>query len=250
MVAMRADSPTMDRSDTAPGAGNVPCILTQIPPPPHAEDTANMAIYLTEAQISELLTMDDTLIVLEELFAARARGEIVNRPRVRVPITGGHLQRDAGELAGAGRGRAEGLHGVRKGRLVPDPAPRGRWIGPAGRHGRRADQRPAYRRGDWARGPGPGWRGVGRTSGRDRRRLPGDDAGQRHRGGDGHQGHPRLEPHGGQARAVRGAHGGVDRGRRCGPWRPSRRRSMGRPSWSPSPTPRNRCCAPTRWDRA
>lgn len=48
-----------------------------------------MAIYLTEAEISALLTMDDTLQVLEELFAARARGEIVNRPRVRVPITAG-----------------------------------------------------------------------------------------------------------------------------------------------------------------
>lgn len=48
-----------------------------------------MAIYLTETQISQLLTMEDTLTVLEELFAARARGEIVNRPRVRVPITAG-----------------------------------------------------------------------------------------------------------------------------------------------------------------
>ena len=48
-----------------------------------------MAIYLTEAQISELLTMEDTLTVLEELFAARSRGEIVNRPRVRLPITAG-----------------------------------------------------------------------------------------------------------------------------------------------------------------
>lgn len=48
-----------------------------------------MAIYLTEAEISQLLTMDDTLQVLEELFAARAKGEIVNRPRVRVPITAG-----------------------------------------------------------------------------------------------------------------------------------------------------------------
>lgn len=48
-----------------------------------------MAIYLTEAEISQLLTMDDAIAVLEELFAARARGEIVNRPRIRVPIEGG-----------------------------------------------------------------------------------------------------------------------------------------------------------------
>lgn len=51
--------------------------------------THAMAIYLTEAEISQLLTMEDTLQVLEELFAARARGEIVNRPRVRVPIQAG-----------------------------------------------------------------------------------------------------------------------------------------------------------------
>jgi ornithine cyclodeaminase/alanine dehydrogenase-like protein (mu-crystallin family) len=48
-----------------------------------------MALYLTEADIAPLITMDDTLIVLEDLFAARARGEIVNRPRMRVPIQGG-----------------------------------------------------------------------------------------------------------------------------------------------------------------
>ena len=48
-----------------------------------------MAIYLTEAQISELITMDDTLVILEEMFAARSRGEIVNRPRIRVPIEAG-----------------------------------------------------------------------------------------------------------------------------------------------------------------
>jgi alanine dehydrogenase len=48
-----------------------------------------MAIYLTEAEIGDLLTMDETLRVLEEMFAARARGEIVNRPRVRLPIIGG-----------------------------------------------------------------------------------------------------------------------------------------------------------------
>lgn len=49
-----------------------------------------MAIYLTEAEIGELLTMDDTLAILEQMFAARAKGEIVNRPRVRVPFAGGN----------------------------------------------------------------------------------------------------------------------------------------------------------------
>lgn len=48
-----------------------------------------MALYLTEAEIGELLTMSDVLETLEETFRARARGEIVNRPRIRIPITAG-----------------------------------------------------------------------------------------------------------------------------------------------------------------
>ena len=48
-----------------------------------------MALYLTETEIGDLLTMPDVLQTLEEMFRARARGEIVNRPRIRIPITGG-----------------------------------------------------------------------------------------------------------------------------------------------------------------
>jgi len=48
-----------------------------------------MALYLTEAEIGGLLTMPEVVDALEETFRARARGEIVNRPRIRVPITGG-----------------------------------------------------------------------------------------------------------------------------------------------------------------
>ena len=48
-----------------------------------------MALYLSETDIGDLLTMSDVLETLEEMFRARARGEIVNRPRVRVPITAG-----------------------------------------------------------------------------------------------------------------------------------------------------------------
>lgn len=48
-----------------------------------------MAIYLSESEIDGLITMPETLEVLEEAFSARARGEIVNRPRVRIPITAG-----------------------------------------------------------------------------------------------------------------------------------------------------------------
>src|ERR671914_326325 len=48
-----------------------------------------MALYLTEADVSRLIDMEDTLEVLQDLFAARSRGEVVNRPRVRVPIEAG-----------------------------------------------------------------------------------------------------------------------------------------------------------------
>ena len=48
-----------------------------------------MTLYLTDAQIGSLITMDDTIPILAEMFAARARGEIVNRPRIRIPIEAG-----------------------------------------------------------------------------------------------------------------------------------------------------------------
>ena len=48
-----------------------------------------MALYLSEADIGGLLTMSDTLETLEEMFRARSFGEVVNRPRVRIPITAG-----------------------------------------------------------------------------------------------------------------------------------------------------------------
>jgi alanine dehydrogenase len=48
-----------------------------------------MALYLTEADIGGLLTMADVVEVLDEMFVARVKGEIVNLPRVRIPIVGG-----------------------------------------------------------------------------------------------------------------------------------------------------------------
>lgn len=61
-----------------------------------------MAIYLTESEISALLDMDGTLAILESAFAARARGEIVNRPRVRVPFPGGNYNLMPAGWAGQG----------------------------------------------------------------------------------------------------------------------------------------------------
>jgi alanine dehydrogenase len=48
-----------------------------------------MALYLTDADLNGLLTMSDVLDVLEVAFRARSHGEIVNRPRIRIPLTSG-----------------------------------------------------------------------------------------------------------------------------------------------------------------
>lgn len=45
-----------------------------------------MTIYLTEADVAELLDMETTIDALEEAFKARARGEAFNSPRSRLPI--------------------------------------------------------------------------------------------------------------------------------------------------------------------
>src|SRR5574341_917067 len=49
-----------------------------------------MTLYLTESDVRQVLSMDDTLQALEEMFVARSRGEIVNHPRSRVPIPNGN----------------------------------------------------------------------------------------------------------------------------------------------------------------
>jgi ornithine cyclodeaminase/alanine dehydrogenase-like protein (mu-crystallin family) len=48
-----------------------------------------MALYLTEDDVAGLIELPEVLEVLDEAFRARARGEIVNRPRIRVPIESG-----------------------------------------------------------------------------------------------------------------------------------------------------------------
>ena len=48
-----------------------------------------MALYLSESDIAGLLTMSEVVETLEECFRARSQGKIVNRPRIRIPITGG-----------------------------------------------------------------------------------------------------------------------------------------------------------------
>ena len=45
-----------------------------------------MTIYLTEADVKQLLDMETTIDALDEVFKARARGEAFNSPRSRLPI--------------------------------------------------------------------------------------------------------------------------------------------------------------------
>ena len=45
-----------------------------------------MTIYLTEAEVSGLLDMGTAIDALDEAFKARARGEVFNSPRSRLPI--------------------------------------------------------------------------------------------------------------------------------------------------------------------
>jgi len=66
-----------------------------------------MAIFLDERCIASLLTMDDALGAVEEVFREQGRGGVVNVPRVRAPIKGGTLRITAGVLSYCG------LYGVK-----------------------------------------------------------------------------------------------------------------------------------------
>ena len=50
-----------------------------------------MALYLTEQDVTELLTMDETLAAIEAVFKAYARGDATNESRRRVRVAGGAL---------------------------------------------------------------------------------------------------------------------------------------------------------------
>jgi alanine dehydrogenase len=50
-----------------------------------------MALYLTEQDVTRLLTMQDTLDAVERVFQAQARGEATNQPRRRVRAKGSVL---------------------------------------------------------------------------------------------------------------------------------------------------------------
>jgi ornithine cyclodeaminase/alanine dehydrogenase len=66
-----------------------------------------MAIFLDERCIAGLLTMDDALAAVEEVFREQDRGGAVNVPRVRAPLKCGTLRITAGVLS------YRGLYGVK-----------------------------------------------------------------------------------------------------------------------------------------
>jgi alanine dehydrogenase len=57
------------------------------------------ALFLDEASVRQLVTMDDALAAVEEVFAAQGRGEVYNVPRVRAPVKGGTLRITAAVLS-------------------------------------------------------------------------------------------------------------------------------------------------------
>lgn len=61
-----------------------------------------MAIYLTEQDITQLLTMDDALAAVEAVFKSQATGEATNEPRRRIHVGASSLQVMSGAVANIG----------------------------------------------------------------------------------------------------------------------------------------------------
>ena len=55
------------------------------------------ALFLDEACVRQLVTMEDALAAVEEVFGEQGRGRVVNVPRVRAPVKGGTLRITAPE---------------------------------------------------------------------------------------------------------------------------------------------------------
>ena len=58
-----------------------------------------MTILIDEQCIKSLVTMDDALEAVEEVFREQGRGQVINVPRVRAPVKGGILRITAGVLS-------------------------------------------------------------------------------------------------------------------------------------------------------
>lgn len=57
------------------------------------------ALFLDEASVRQLVTMEDALAAVEEVFGAQGRGGVYNVPRVRAPVKGGTLRITAAVLS-------------------------------------------------------------------------------------------------------------------------------------------------------
>ena len=57
------------------------------------------ALFLDEASVRQLVTMNDALAAVEEVFGAQGRGGVFNVPRVRAPVKGGTLRITAAVLS-------------------------------------------------------------------------------------------------------------------------------------------------------
>lgn len=57
------------------------------------------ALFLDEACVRGLVTMDDALAAVEEVFGEQGRGHVLNVPRVRAPVKGGILRITAAVLS-------------------------------------------------------------------------------------------------------------------------------------------------------
>lgn len=65
-------------------------------------DGAGRALFLDEQCVRQLVTMDDALAAVEEVFGEQGRGRVLNVPRVRAPVKGGTLRITAAVLSYCG----------------------------------------------------------------------------------------------------------------------------------------------------
>jgi ornithine cyclodeaminase/alanine dehydrogenase len=70
-----------------------------------------MALYLTERDVTQLLTMDDTLAAVEAVFKSQASGDATNEPRRRSRASGATLHVMSGAIANFGE--FKGLLGLK-----------------------------------------------------------------------------------------------------------------------------------------
>jgi ornithine cyclodeaminase/alanine dehydrogenase-like protein (mu-crystallin family) len=71
----------------------------------------SMAIFLTEQEVTQLLTMEETLAAVEAVFKSQATGEATNEPRRRIHVGASSLQVMSGSVSNIGS--FNGLFGLK-----------------------------------------------------------------------------------------------------------------------------------------